>query len=803
MRSPLSALPSRSFALFLIFFFLSLFAWSGSLHTSDGVAMYAVSDSLVRQGTWDIENIRWMGLQQGTFGPDGLLYSRKGVAVSIIALPLVFIGYYLGGIGPLHAATLLTPILHALTAVYLYRTVRLLMPDSGERPAILVAGLWAFGSMAFAYVKTWFSEPAVALAAIAALYHLLMWLEQRRLRSVLAVGMWLGFSLLTRSANAIVFPFYGLALLATFFSLVSTRFHPHVGTGSLLKQDNAAPTGFKTYLHAAPLILRSAFPAILTFVLPILISGLIYLWYNHLRFGNPFDSGYIEGEEFSAVWWQGLWGQTFSFGRGLVWYTPWVVLAVAGAWRWWRKEAMVVGVAWGSVIIYILVYGKWYLWSGGFAWGPRFLVPILPLLALMTAPIFEMGRRWRGAWWGLAGLGFGVNLIGVLYDFNLYQAWLDSLGMPLFAWESFVNPAYAQIPNLLQLGLQDFYNLDLGWVVNGDVAQSSALFVTLAVIVAINVGVGLRLYYRKANLMEQAGAGILAMLAVGWWLFQMYGAEQREVLQLPPTITGGTLPFLGETVAPDSQLWYDSPDLAPLVLNQTKGGWRITGFFVDGDTLDPETEPRATTLAAEAVSPIVLLSDGPDRAHHGLDRLLTEHLYWVDDIPVTTQGLTVSESSVETPYRLTEYWQGPLSDPIGYDADFTFEDGSTICLHSAQVTPIVSNGNILALLLQWQAKTTLPPTTQVFVQLTYPNGDPAMQKDMSLAQGILDVTTLNEGARITDRHALRVGPESPVANGVAPGTYTLHFGLYRYDTLERAVISSGGNEITIPIEIVE
>ena len=153
MSAPLTPSVAKGylpFALFLIVFSLSLFAWSGTLHTSDGLAMYAVSDSLVRQGTWDIENIRWMGLQQGTFGPDGLLYSRKGLAVSIIALPLVFVGYHSGNMGPVHAATLLTPILHALTAVYLYRTVRLLMPDSGERTAILVAGLWAFASMAFA-----------------------------------------------------------------------------------------------------------------------------------------------------------------------------------------------------------------------------------------------------------------------------------------------------------------------------------------------------------------------------------------------------------------------------------------------------------------------------------------------------------------------------------------------------------------------------------------------------------------------------------------------------------------------------
>jgi hypothetical protein len=745
--------------------------------------MYGVSDSLVRQGTWDIETIRWMGLQQGTFGPDGLLYSRKGLAVSIIALPLVFVGYHLGTMGPVHTATLLTPILHALTAVYLYRTVRLLMPTSNERTAILVAGLWAFASMAFAYVKTWFSEPAVALAGIAALYHLLVWRDHRSIRSVLAVGAWLGFSLLTRSANAVVFPIYGLALLA----IESTH----------LQQNDVvsvrSPLSALRSLFTPPVIRTS-----LLFLAPIIISGLIYLWYNALRFGNPFDSGYIAGEEFSAIWWQGIWGQTFSPGRGLVWYTPWIVLALVGAWQWRRKEPMVVWLSWGSALIYILFYGKWYLWSGGFAWGPRFLVPILPLLALMTAPILEMGKGWRGAWWALAISGFAINLIGVLYDFNLYQAWLESLGLPMFAWETFANPAYAQIPNLLALGVQDFYNLDLGWVVNNRWELSLALFQTLVLIVVIGCGLGWLIYKRQSGWATQAVASAIMLLFVGWWLSQLYDAEQSEAFQLPSTLTGQSI----RSPEPNAQLWYDNPTIASVVLNQVKGGWRITGFFVDGETLDAETEPRATDLASQASSPIILISDGPDRATHGLDRLLATYAYRLEDTLLHQREIQIPQTLPTTPYRLTEYWQGPLSEAIPYAVDFAFTDGSVITLNTARVTPRVANGNVLALMLTWEAKSPLPPTTQVFVQLTAPNGNPIAQQDGSLAQGILDVTTLTDGQVVVDRHAFVVEPP-PTANGFAPGIYTLRFGLYRYDTLERATISTGGNEITIPIEITE
>jgi hypothetical protein len=36
--------------------------------------MFATAESLVRRGALDIEQLRWMDLQQGTFGLDGLLY---------------------------------------------------------------------------------------------------------------------------------------------------------------------------------------------------------------------------------------------------------------------------------------------------------------------------------------------------------------------------------------------------------------------------------------------------------------------------------------------------------------------------------------------------------------------------------------------------------------------------------------------------------------------------------------------------------------------------------------------------------
>ena len=79
-------------SLFLFLLAIYLLTYTPRINSSDGIAMFATAENLVRRGALDIEQIRWMGLQQGTFGLDGLLYSRKGIGLPIGLLPLTWLG---------------------------------------------------------------------------------------------------------------------------------------------------------------------------------------------------------------------------------------------------------------------------------------------------------------------------------------------------------------------------------------------------------------------------------------------------------------------------------------------------------------------------------------------------------------------------------------------------------------------------------------------------------------------------------------------------------------------------------------
>ena len=53
--------------------------YTGIIQSSDGLAMFATAESIARRGEADMNQLLWMGNQQGNIGPDGkhqnLVYS--------------------------------------------------------------------------------------------------------------------------------------------------------------------------------------------------------------------------------------------------------------------------------------------------------------------------------------------------------------------------------------------------------------------------------------------------------------------------------------------------------------------------------------------------------------------------------------------------------------------------------------------------------------------------------------------------------------------------------------------------------
>ena len=150
------------------------------------------------------------------------------------------------------------------------------------------------------------------------------------------------------------------------------------------------------------------------------IAAAILLAYNTAAFGSPFHLGYASEEGFEQLqtglfgisrpeWWRVREILIGSY-RGLLPIAPLVAvmpigLALLAASR--RRVAPAMAAA-AIGVFYLVLNASYFYWEGGWAFGPRQVMPALPFLALGLAPLWD---GWKaagrvvlaGAWlWGAA-----------------------------------------------------------------------------------------------------------------------------------------------------------------------------------------------------------------------------------------------------------------------------------------------------------------------------------------------------------------------------------------------------------------
>jgi hypothetical protein len=90
----------------------------------------------------------------------------------------------------------------------------------------------------------------------------------------------------------------------------------------------------------------------------------------------------------------GVYGLLLSPGKGLLAYAPPALLAPFGdAVLWARRRAETVLLL-ALILIGLIAHANVLIrWVGGWSWGPRFLMPVLPLILLLLAPLLGPDRR--------------------------------------------------------------------------------------------------------------------------------------------------------------------------------------------------------------------------------------------------------------------------------------------------------------------------------------------------------------------------------------------------------------------------
>jgi hypothetical protein len=140
-----------------------------------------------------------------------------------------------------------------------------------------------------------------------------------------------------------------------------------------------------------------------------------YAWIN--RTHDVFH-GVRGGGTWSTPLTEGLPGILVSPSRGLLVYSPVLLLCLAGlGWAVWRHGGL-FGPAGLIVGATLLLFGHYSVWWGGHSFGPRLLSDLLPAAALGLVPAWPWVRRW-GVGRVLAVLlltwSVGVQAIGAFY----------------------------------------------------------------------------------------------------------------------------------------------------------------------------------------------------------------------------------------------------------------------------------------------------------------------------------------------------------------------------------------------------
>lgn len=189
--------------------------------------------------------------------------------------------------------------------------------------------------------------------------------------------------------------------------------------------------------------------------IPAALVAAAWMVYNTTVFGGPLELGYSHSELWTEQHHTGfmslnlphaaaIWGITFGLFRGLFVLSPWLLLALSGFWLWYRSDRYRAEwlVALTSIVIIFLFNASSVMWWGGFAIGPRYLLPALPFMALPL--VFVLDHR---IFLGNSAFRF---LFFILLGWSFVATWGLTLAEQAFPSDAIYNPLFNYaLPNWL------------------------------------------------------------------------------------------------------------------------------------------------------------------------------------------------------------------------------------------------------------------------------------------------------------------------------------------------------------------
>jgi hypothetical protein len=385
-------------ALFLLLSGIYLATMSGHLYAKDEETLFLVTQQLVEKGTFALPSGGSVPVVERG-GTDGRSFSLYGPGQSLAQVPFFWAASQVAEQVPPEFARYVQRLLTApfnafvTAATAALLTAYALLLGYARGPALGLGLLFGLTSLAWPHGRTLFSEPLTTLLLLAACYAL----RRGGARWWALAGLCAGAMLAVKIQAALAGPV--LALYA------------------LLLWQGRRPRWRQIAAEGAAALLAGLVPLLLLAA------------YQRYAFGNPFESSYggADASLFRTDLAKGLYGLLLSPGKGILWYAPTIALLVVGLPLFWRRHWREALLCASMVAVHVLFYARLLYWHGDGAWGPRYMVFVLPFLYLPTVAALAWrparGRAlYRAAIATLVALGLLVQTLPLLLNFNTYIA---------------------------------------------------------------------------------------------------------------------------------------------------------------------------------------------------------------------------------------------------------------------------------------------------------------------------------------------------------------------------------------------
>jgi hypothetical protein len=498
--------------IYLLFLAVYLAGASGHFYSPDHVAVYLTTRSMVEDRDLSITPtlITSEGRNGNTFAP-------YGIGQSLLAVPLYVAGRTVDNVSPARVRTyfkgytigqassiqwggtvpiFFVSLFNQLVAPLICVLVFMFLLELGFSRAIsfFTTLMFGLGTAVFVSAHEFFQHPLETLLLLGTIYVLFVNRADLRARHALLAGALLGFGLLTRIDLVITTPAIGVYLLATSRNAQRSR-----GEDVQLPRARGSSIGHLLAWSGLRPIDTRLLRNVCGFVLPIAVASSIILFLNYVKYEDAFNFGVaysttssgaaVPNTHFSpANALVGLYGYLLSPGRSVFLYSPPAILGLIGARRFYdlrRAEALLFGVIAGT---YPLFYASQDLWHGGLAWGPRYLLPTVPLFIMSSAYTLEHRRAVIVAA-ALGVAGFALQVLGTVENVG----GVASAHGGLFQLEPYIfvvrlSPIPAHLQDLL-----GNRNVDLWLVYVWDQFGTGVMLLTLAVPASLLAAAGLLL----------------------------------------------------------------------------------------------------------------------------------------------------------------------------------------------------------------------------------------------------------------------------------------------------------------------